>query len=206
MAKCECLLRVGLVTLTLMATSLAWKCLYEEFKLDPEKVSEWRLKKLHTDRIWFNSRCKAAGMFMGHIRRRFPCVTLKIVSIIAFKFPYKFLTNKLKLIFLVDPYWTRITHTDYTSFAVELHCSLPWMRPQMVIYTRDKKPSEDILKAVDDYLSKVNLKRDKFVLIKKTKGCKDAKHSPLQRWHLSSYNHLEYHPHYVKPLAQNPNI
>ncbi|KAH8374087.1 hypothetical protein KR200_011919 [Drosophila serrata] len=163
MAKCECLLVSWM--LLLLSTSLAWKCLYEEFNLDPEKMKGgWYVYGTYPEKI-----------------------------------PMCYFEN-------LDPSWTRITQTDYTSYAVELHCSLPWMRPQMAIYTRVNEPSENTLHEIDAYLQSVHLARDQFVIIKKSENCKNEKHGPLQTWHLSSYNYLQYNPHYVKPLAQNPNI
>ncbi|KAH8315571.1 hypothetical protein KR059_002036 [Drosophila kikkawai] len=162
MAKCECLL---VLVMLLLATTYAWKCLYEEFNLDPEKM-------------------KGGWYVYGTYPEKIPMCYFEDL----------------------DPYWTRITQTDYSSYAVELHCSLPWMRPQMAIYTRAKRPTADTLREIDAYLQSVQLTRDQFILIRKTRGCKNVKHKPLQSWHLSSYTYLKYHPHNIKPLIKNPNI
>ncbi|XP_051859677.1 uncharacterized protein LOC117569299 isoform X2 [Drosophila albomicans] len=81
----------------------------------------------------------------------------------------------------LDLYWTRITQTDYDNYAVELHCSLPWFRHQMAIYTRAAEPSDELT-------------------------CSNESKAPIQRWHLSRYMHLDYNPNYVKPLVVDENI
>ncbi|XP_030573210.1 uncharacterized protein LOC115771587 [Drosophila novamexicana] len=105
----------------------------------------------------------------------------------------------------LDLYWSRITLTDYDNFAVELHCSLPWFRPQKVIYTRAKEPSAQVLDQVENYLNSVDLSWRDFHLVNKS-SCLNLTGEPIQRWHLSKYMHLDYNPHYVKPLVIDKNI
>ncbi|XP_022218203.2 uncharacterized protein LOC111071263 [Drosophila obscura] len=106
----------------------------------------------------------------------------------------------------LDLYWTRITMTDYDNYAVELYCSLPWFRHRLAIYTRAKEPTQETLKAVDSYLQTVHLLLHNFTLVEKAKNCENEQQKPWQHWHLSKYLHLEYHPHYIKPLVDNENI
>ncbi|XP_064546044.1 uncharacterized protein LOC135433741 [Drosophila montana] len=105
----------------------------------------------------------------------------------------------------LDLYWSRITWTDYDSFAVELHCSLPWFRPQNVIYTRAQEPSAQVLEQVENYLYSVDLSLKGLRLVDKS-SCLNHTTVPIQRWHLSKYMHLDYNPHYVKPLVIDKNI
>ncbi|SPP76541.1 uncharacterized protein LOC117579103 [Drosophila guanche] len=106
----------------------------------------------------------------------------------------------------LDLYWTRITMTDYANYAVELHCSLPWFRHLLAIYTRSKEPTQETIDAVSGYLKSVNLSLHNFTLVMKPENCENQQHEPWQRWHLSRYLHLEYHPHYLKPLIDDDNI
>lgn len=105
----------------------------------------------------------------------------------------------------VDMYWTRITHTDYVNFAVELHCSLPWFRHQMAIYTRAKLPSSKVLADLEKYLNSVHLSIEQFKLVDK-KTCNSKSKEPEQHWHLSKYMHLDYNPYYLKPLILDTTI
>ncbi|KAL7734446.1 hypothetical protein ACLKA6_010773 [Drosophila palustris] len=105
----------------------------------------------------------------------------------------------------LDLYWTRITQTDYDNFAVELHCSLPWFRHQMAIYTRLEEPSDQVIDQVEEYLKSVRLSSHDFHLVDK-QSCSNQSKEPFQRWHLSKYMHLDYNPHYVKPLVIDENI
>ncbi|XP_030387323.1 uncharacterized protein LOC115633942 [Scaptodrosophila lebanonensis] len=105
----------------------------------------------------------------------------------------------------LDRYWTRITMVDYSSFAVELHCSLPWYRHQMAIYTRARDPDNEVLNKVEEYLKSVQLATKDFKLVDQ-RTCTNQTDVPVQRWHLNKYMHLDYHPHYVKPLVVNDNI
>ncbi|KAH8419628.1 hypothetical protein KR222_011173 [Zaprionus bogoriensis] len=105
----------------------------------------------------------------------------------------------------LDMYWTRITSTDYDNFAIEMHCSLPWFRHQMAIYTRAKEPSAQVLAQVEEYLSSVNLSTKDFQLVDK-QTCNNQSQEPTQYWHLSKYMHLDYNPNYVKPLVIDENI
>ncbi|KAH8261238.1 hypothetical protein KR044_005752 [Drosophila immigrans] len=114
-------------------------------------------------------------------------------------------TLSIFLSLLVDLYWTRITHTDYDNYAVELHCSLPWFRHQMAIYTRAAEPSDEVIEQVQKYLKSVRLSINDFHLVDKL-SCSNASKTPVQRWHLSKYMHLDYNPHYVKPLVVDENI
>jgi len=106
----------------------------------------------------------------------------------------------------VDLYWTRITQTDYDNYAVELHCSLPWMRHQMAIYTRQAIPNEKTLEDIESYLKSVQLTIKNFTLIRQKKNCRSQKPPIMQRWHLSRYLYMDYNPVYVKPLVENENI
>jgi len=106
----------------------------------------------------------------------------------------------------VDLYWTRITQTDYDNYAVELHCSLPWMRHQMAIYTRQAQPNEKTLEDIESYLKSVQLTIKNFTLIRQKKNCRSQKPPIMQRWHLSRYLYMDYNPVYVKPLVENENI
>ncbi|XP_002068157.3 uncharacterized protein LOC6645599 [Drosophila willistoni] len=115
--------------------------------------------------------------------------------------------SKLCLFEQLDLYWTRITMSDYDNYAIELHCSLPWFRHQMAIYTRVRDPTQETLKHIDDYLKSVKLSRKNFKLIdRQTCQNRTDPMKPMQRWHLSKYMHLDYNPHYVKPLVVNENI
>ncbi|XP_016977462.2 uncharacterized protein LOC108043313 [Drosophila rhopaloa] len=168
MAKCECLLAVGLVSL-LLATSVdafwSWKCLYKEFPVDVEKIKGgWYVYGTNPERI------------------------------------------KVCYFEDLDLYWTRITKTDYDNYAVELHCSLPWMRHQMAIYTRQPIPTEETLSEISSYLKTVDLSLQNFTLIRQRKDCRTKKPPIMQRWHLSRYLVLDYNPVYVKPLVENENI
>ncbi|XP_017041585.1 uncharacterized protein LOC108088349 [Drosophila ficusphila] len=168
MAKCECLVGLGLVSL-LFATSLdafwLWRCLYKEFPVDVEKIK--------------------GGWYV-----------------------YGTNPQSIKACYFedLDLYWTRITDTDYDNYAVELHCSLPWMRHQMAIYTRQPTPTEKTLKAIDAYLKTVQLSVKNFTLIRQEKDCLTQKPPTMQRWHLSRYLYMDYNPVYVKPLVENENI
>lgn len=106
----------------------------------------------------------------------------------------------------VDLYWTRITMTDYVSYAVELHCSLPWMRERMMIYTRAKEPTNETLEAVQSYLKTVLLSFSNFTIQKKPKDCDTDQVTEMQRWHVPKYMSQDFHPHYIKPLVMNENI
>ncbi|XP_032575937.1 uncharacterized protein LOC6618375 [Drosophila sechellia] len=116
--------------------------------------------------------------------------------------------GKIKVCYFeeLDLYWTRITQTDFTNYAVELHCSLPWMRHQMAIYTRKAMPSEKTLEDIAAYLKTVDLTINNFSLIRQNKDCRSKKPPILQRWHLSRYLYMDYNPVYVKPLVENENI
>ncbi|XP_002135563.3 uncharacterized protein [Drosophila pseudoobscura] len=103
-------------------------------------------------------------------------------------------------------YWTRITMTDYDNYAVELHCSLPWFKHLMAIYTRTQEPTQETLNAVAGYLRTVRLSLHNFTLVAKPENCVNQSHGPWQRWYLARYLHLEYHPHYLKPLIDDENI
>ncbi|KAH8370428.1 hypothetical protein KR093_003415 [Drosophila rubida] len=105
----------------------------------------------------------------------------------------------------LDMYWTRITDTDYDNYAVELHCSLPWFRHQMAIYTRAPEPSAEVIAQVQNYLKSVRLTITDFELVDKL-SCSNQSQAPVQRWHLSRYMHLDYNPLYVKPLVVDENI
>ncbi|XP_034106298.1 uncharacterized protein LOC132788843 isoform X1 [Drosophila nasuta] len=105
----------------------------------------------------------------------------------------------------LDLYWTRITQTDYDNYAVELHCSLPWFRHQMAIYTRAAEPSDEVINQVEKYLLSVRLSLKHFHLVDKL-TCSNESKAPIQRWHLSRYMHLDYNPNYVKPLVVDENI
>ncbi|XP_030244102.1 uncharacterized protein LOC115564206 [Drosophila navojoa] len=105
----------------------------------------------------------------------------------------------------MDMYWNRITYTDYSEIAVELHCSLPFFRQQMIVYTRREYPSREIIKLVDNYLKTVKLSIDDFHLVNKETCIRNSK-EPIQRWHLSKYQHLGYNPHYLRPLVVDKNI
>lgn len=105
----------------------------------------------------------------------------------------------------VDLYWTRITHTDYDNYAVELHCSLPWFRHQMAIYTREKQPSDKVIADVEQYLNSVFLSTKQFKLVDK-ETCNRNSKEPEQHWHLSKYMHLDYNPYYLKPLILDTTI
>lgn len=107
--------------------------------------------------------------------------------------------------FSVDRYWNRITYTDYNQFAVEMHCSLPWFRQQMVIYTRMEYPKPYILGLVKKYLISVKVSMEEFFLVNKA-TCKKNSTEPIQHWHLSKYLHMGYHSHYVMPLVIDANI
>ncbi|XP_017072026.1 uncharacterized protein LOC108108478 [Drosophila eugracilis] len=123
---------------------------------------------------------------------------------------YVYATNpqRIKVCYFknLDLYWTRITMTDYDNYAVELHCTLPWMRHQMAIYTRIAKPNEKTIKDITSYLKTVNLQIKNFTLIRQKKDCRSKKASAMQRWHLSRYLYMDYNPVYVKPLVENENI
>ncbi|XP_017107843.2 uncharacterized protein [Drosophila bipectinata] len=103
-------------------------------------------------------------------------------------------------------YWTRITMTDYAKYAVELHCSLPWMRQRMMIYTRMKEPSNETLAVVETYLKTVQLTFENFTIRNKPKNCYKDQVKKLQRWHIPKYMSQDFHPHYIKPLVVNENI
>lgn len=105
----------------------------------------------------------------------------------------------------MDLYWTRITHTDYDSYAVELHCSLPWFRHQMAVYTRAMVTNAKVLAEVEKYLKSVHLSLKQFQIVDKN-SCNNHSQEPVQRWHLSKYMHLDYNPHYVKPLVVDEQI
>ncbi|KPU78870.1 uncharacterized protein Dana_GF10792, isoform B [Drosophila ananassae] len=103
-------------------------------------------------------------------------------------------------------YWTRITMTDYISHAVELHCSMPWMRQRMMIYTRAKEPTNETLTAIQSYLRTVLLTFRNFTIRKKPKDCEKDQVRQMQRWHVPKYMSQDFHPHYIKPLVVNENI
>jgi len=75
----------------------------------------------------------------------------------------------------------------------------------MAIYTRSKEPSDQVIKQVEKYLKSVRLSRQDFHLVDK-QACSNQSENPIQRWHLSKYMHLDYNPHYVKPLVIDENI
>lgn len=130
---------------------------------------------------------------------------MKVLSPFLFVFFSSFGTLKCLLPVVVDLYWTRITHTDYDNFAVELHCSLPWFRHQMAVYTRAKVPTAAVLAEVEKYLKAVHLSLNQFQLVDKN-SCNNHSQEPVQRWHLSKYMHLDYNPYYVKPLVVDEQI
>nr|DAA03054.1 TPA_inf: HDC10908 [Drosophila melanogaster] len=130
--------------------------------------------------------------------KEFPVDVEKVGMILKF--------DKPKTANRVDLYWTRITQTDFTNYAVELHCSLPWMRHQMAIYTRKAIPSEKTLEDIAAYLKTVDLTIKNFSLIRQNKDCRSQKPPIMQRWHLSRYLYMDYNPVYVKPLVENENI
>ncbi|ALC45154.1 CG34256, partial [Drosophila busckii] len=105
----------------------------------------------------------------------------------------------------VDLYWTRITKTDYINYAVELHCTPPWFRHQAAIYTRKKEPSEAVLKKITDYLTTVQLSLDKFKP-QNMSTCKNYSNEPLQVWHRYRYMHLDFNPHFIRPLVKDKDI